>query len=156
MEIKYLYIKQSVFQTMEREVRKTAKKVETGGIIMGYYTVKDEIVVTHCSGPGPNAKQKKHSIVFDSVHSQDYVNKVYSATGGNSTYIGDWHSHTAPILSPSLTDKRELTNITKRKTSRLPFPLMIICSLKKGDFVFKAFYLVNKNVIEIENVYVIG
>lgn len=155
MEITKVFIKQALLQMMEEEVRKTTNKVETGGVLMGYYTVKNEIVITHCSSPGPNAKQKKHSIFFDITHAQKFVNKIYNETCGNSTYLGDWHSHTSPVLCPSITDKRELTNIVKSKASRLQFPLMIICSMDEGNFVFKAYYLANNKIFGIEDIYLI-
>ncbi|MFZ3590353.1 Mov34/MPN/PAD-1 family protein [Bacillus sp. DJP31] len=140
-----VFLKKDTLAFIQNEVQKTKNNVETGGVLMGYYTVEDEVVITHCSGPGPNAIQKRHSILFDSLYCQEFVDTIYKGTNGQITYLGDWHSHTTESLTPSKTDRIEMKKITKNKKSRLPFPLMIITYQDKGLTLINAYgYLKNK------------
>lgn len=140
---------------MNELVIKTDNTMETGGILMGYTTIKDEVVITHCCGPGPKAKQKKSSIVFDRKHAQRFVEEVYRETEGRITYLGDWHSHTAASLSPSRTDEKELKKLSKTKRSRTEYPLMLIAYSNNGVYCQKVFSLENAEIYEIDNIFLI-
>lgn len=150
-----IFIKRDVLSFIENEVKKTGNEVETGGILMGYYTVKDEVVITHCSGPGPKAKQRKYSVTIDSSFAQSFVDEIYSQTNGKITYIGDWHSHTSNDLTPSRTDKKELNKVSKNKSSRLHTPIMVIGYYDEQKLFMNTFYYKAKKVYEFKNTYVL-
>ncbi|WP_404457582.1 Mov34/MPN/PAD-1 family protein [Sutcliffiella horikoshii] len=150
-----IFIKRDVLSIIEKEVKRTGNEVETGGILMGYYTVKDEVVITHCSGPGPKAKQRKYSVTLDSAFAQTFVDEIYSQTNGTITYIGDWHSHTSNDLTPSRTDKKEMNKIVKNKASRLDTPIMLIGCYDEQQLFMKSFYYKAKKVCEFKNTYVL-
>lgn len=94
------------------------------------------VVITHCCGPGPKAKQKKFSITFDSAYTQKFINGIYIQTNGQITYLGDWHSHISSNLKPSITDRKELHRIADNKLSRLESPIIVITYYEDAiDFV---------------------
>jgi integrative and conjugative element protein (TIGR02256 family) len=153
MIFKDLFINKDALDFIECEVRETKNDVETGGVLMGYYTVKDEVVITHCCGPGPKAIQKRYSIFLDSSYAQEFVNEVYTNSDGQITYIGDWHSHTSSNLTPSRTDKIELNKIVKNKQSRLGMPIMVITNFAYEVLSIKGFYYKSKKIHEFKNIY---
>lgn len=155
MIIQDIFIKRDAISFIKNEVKKTSNEVETGGILMGYYTVKDEVVITHCCGPGPKAKQRKYSVTLDSAHAQKFVDVIYLQTIGKITYIGDWHSHTSNNLTPSRTDKKELNKIAKNKSSRLEMPIMMIACYEDEQLFKKAFYYKTNELCEIKNIYLL-
>jgi integrative and conjugative element protein (TIGR02256 family) len=150
-----MFIKKDVLSIIENEVKKTCNNVETGGILMGYYTIKDEVVITHCCGPGPKANQRKYSVTLDSHYAQKFVNDIYFQTNGKITYMGDWHSHTSNILNPSRTDKKELNKLAKNKSSRLESPIMVITCFDKEELYKKAYYYMGKGIYEFKNIYIL-
>ncbi|PWW26613.1 integrative and conjugative element protein (TIGR02256 family) [Cytobacillus oceanisediminis] len=153
MNLEDIFIKRDALSFIENEVKKTDNEVETGGILMGYYTVKDEVVITHCSGPGPKAKHRKYSVTLDSAYAQKFVDEIYLQTNRNITYIGDWHSHTFNDLTPSRTDKKELNKIAKNRLSRLETPIMLIVCYDDQQLFKKSFYYKEKKVCEFKNLY---
>lgn len=156
MIFKNLFINKDVLSFITNEVRETKNEVETGGILMGYYTVKDEVVITNICGPGPKAKQKKYSIVLDSLYAQKFVNEIFKETNGQITYIGDWHSHTTDNLTPSRTDKNGLKKLANNKRSRLVMPIMLITNYKEEALLKRGFYYKSERIYEFKNIYILN
>lgn len=105
---------------------------ETGGVLMGYKKEK-EIGITHIIGPGPDAIHELYSFTPDNDYHEKEIARVYSSTGKDISYIGDWHTHPNNAAYLSSRDKRTLKNIASYKPSRLPEPLMIVL----GTFPFE-------------------
>jgi integrative and conjugative element protein (TIGR02256 family) len=124
----------SAHETIKTETIRTENNKETGGVLMGYSSKEEEVVITHASLPGHFAMQRKQSIMFDTEYCQDYINKVYQLTNGYITYIGDWHSHTIYDLHPSIIDIKELKRTANSKKSRLKNPIMAIVFGEEDQF----------------------
>jgi hypothetical protein len=75
---------------------------------MGYYSRRNEVVITHASSPRKNAIKQPTFIQFDVLHCQKFINTVFTEFKGRISYIGDWHSHICIDLTPSNLDKVEL------------------------------------------------
>ncbi len=120
------WIAEEVWQAMLAEVERAFPN-ETGGVLMGYWTVSGtDVVVTHMVGPGPLAMHRRTSFVPDADYHEQEIARLYNAANRQSTYLGDWHSHpnAAAYLSPQ--DKRTLRRIAEHPDARAPRPVMAI------------------------------
>lgn len=124
--LKYVFITKQVRKTLIDEIALTDNQFETGGVLVGYYTLNNEVVVTHASSCGPNAKRSRNSIVFDTTYCNKFISEFFTQSNGCLTYIGDWHSHVEPILIPSYTDKKQIAMIANDVNACLSTPIMLI------------------------------
>ncbi len=100
---------------------------ETGGVLLGYWSEQfDEAVITHITGPGPNAIHHPNNFTPDSDYQETEIAKHYEESGRLHTYLGDWHTHPRGKVLLSDTDRRTLRRIAAYKDARLPIPLMAI------------------------------
>ena len=99
---------------------------ETGGILLGYTDIRGNLVITEVVGPGPDAVHQEDYFLPDGSFQQDKINKAFEASAGETTYLGDWHSH--PFRRPYLSsiDLTTLQNIARHKTSGTPEPVFLI------------------------------
>lgn len=97
---------------------------ETGGALAGF-TSPDEVVITHATGPGPQAEHGRSTFRRDGESTQDAVDRIFSETDGTSDYVGEWHSHPAPV-GPSGMDRRAMSRISGNPAYRTPRPILII------------------------------
>lgn len=67
--------------------------LETGGALMGQRFGPDLWQVDHIIGPGPGARHERYRFQPDADWHHARIAERFHATGGCSTYIGDWHSH---------------------------------------------------------------
>lgn len=155
MEFNRIYMAKSAFESIQIATEKSLK-VETGGVLMGYYSRETEVVITHASFPGAKAKRKRRSIEFDSEFCQSFVDDVFQSSEGYFTYVGDWHSHTANDLSPSSTDRRQLKKTAEFKAARLSYPVMLITHKGKGMFKFASYGFLEEKVYRIDEVFILN
>lgn len=100
---------------------------ETGGVLMGWHDdERDEIVVVHAIGPGPNSEHHAHRFEADNDYHLGAVGDVYQRSGRIVTYLGDWHTHPRGSNTLSTTDTRTLGKIAAYPESRCPTPIMIV------------------------------
>src|SRR6266851_5330619 len=99
--------------------------LETGGVLMGYWTpTKVEVVITRSIGPGPASTHTESTFEPDTAYQQDQINRIYAESNRIYTYLGDWHSH--PRLAEGLSprDKRTLRMIATDRRARAPSPIV--------------------------------
>jgi integrative and conjugative element protein (TIGR02256 family) len=99
---------------------------ETGGVLMGYQGENDTVVITTIIGPGLNARHAHQAFVPDHEYHANEVAKIYSASGGRWTYLGDWHSHPGGSAHLSWRDRSTLRRIARSSDARVPHPLMLV------------------------------
>lgn len=97
---------------------------ETGGALAGF-TSRNSVVITHATGPGPQAERGRASFRRDGDSTQDAVDQIFGDTGGVSDYVGEWHSHPSPV-GPSTTDRRAMSRISGNPAYRTPEPILVI------------------------------
>ena len=116
-----------------RQARRLAGGLETGGILVGCFDRprKHAYVVAHYDPP-PDSVAGPASFVRGLVGVHRTLEDVETATLGNLTYVGEWHTHPAPASShPSADDSKLLTWIEDALAfSDLP-PVMLIAG--EGD-----------------------
>jgi integrative and conjugative element protein (TIGR02256 family) len=117
---------------LTRQVMETFP-LETGGILMGYWSEPD-VVITHATGPGPRAVHKTTGFLPDAEYQEQEVAFIYAESGRLSTYLGDWHSHPYGSTRLSWKDKRTLRRIAHAPEARCPQPLMAVMAGEEGQW----------------------
>ncbi len=103
--------------------------LESGGVILGYWSSLNELVITTCGGPGPQSVHRRDGFKHDSAYDQRLIEDRYWASAGVETYLGTWHSHPGTRHARmSWTDRRAMRKIADEEEARAPRPLMIIMS----------------------------
>ena len=93
---------------------------------MAGYWNGDAAVITHCVGPGENAKHKACTFVPDYAFHEREIARLYAASLGTFTYLGDWHTHPSGAARLSSMDKRTLRAIADAPEAKCSRPLMAI------------------------------
>lgn len=101
--------------------------LETGGVLLGYWTVDDShVVITHATGPGPDARHGRTTFRPDTSFQERVVAEIYAGSGRRVTYLGDWHTHPGGSVELSAVDKRTLHGIAKAPEARTEKPIMAV------------------------------
>ena len=117
---------------------------ETGGILMGQID-KEKIIITHASGPGPDAKHGFSGFRRDVWYCQEFINKVYDETNGRITYVGEWHKHyNYPV--PSHIDNDTMLEIASTPECRLNQPLLLIANSERLKLSYHLFFYSNDKI----------
>jgi integrative and conjugative element protein (TIGR02256 family) len=99
--------------------------LETGGILLGRLD-GDRAEVVDAGGPGPEAEHGPAWFVRDGLHAQAELDAQYAQSNGRHDYLGEWHSHPAPV-GPSPRDRASLSWIARNRAYDCPHPLLVIC-----------------------------
>lgn len=99
--------------------------VETGGMLIGWDDFEaGHLVVATIIGPGPNAEHHTWGFTPDGAWQQEQLDRIYVATGGRLTFVGDWHVHPAGGFGMSRRDRRTMAATADEPESRLEVALM--------------------------------
>jgi integrative and conjugative element protein (TIGR02256 family) len=127
-----LFISCGAVSSMDKEVARYSFK-ETGGIFIGYKS-EESIVITHATGPGPMAKHSLFNFERDVHFCNEELERLFYASDGALTYIGEWHTHPLGFLSPSKQDDKEMLEISRSPDYQNDEPLLAIAKQKgKGE-----------------------
>lgn len=100
---------------------------ESGGVLMGRRLDKDIWEIDHVIGPGPNAAHGRFRFIPDLSWQHERIAERFYETNGQSTYLGDWHSHpSASDGKLSQKDKDALKAIIQAPEAKCESPLMMI------------------------------
>ena len=103
--------------------------LETGGVLIGYLAQPGNVpVVLWAGGPGPLAIHAESYYRPDHEHDEELISTSYRESGRRWVYLGDWHTHPAPVSRLSWLDKRTLKRIAKYPSARVKRPVMLILS----------------------------
>lgn len=111
--------------------------LETGGVLFGYRTDEDDIVVTEATGPGPKARHRRSSFEPDTAYCQARLVSTYERTGGTISYLGEWHTHPYGSTRPSQQDLRSMLILAEDPATRQPEPLLWIYRPTYGLFTWR-------------------
>ncbi len=123
---------------MRQEASKHAPRAESGGLILGYWASPTDCVVTHLTTPGPKAIRASARFVPDPEHDEQLVERLWRATDGASTYLGDWHSHPVSDGSLSGKDRRTLGRIAGDPEAFAPNPIMAVLARPAKRWLLEA------------------
>lgn len=101
-------------------------ELETGGILIGRYS-KDHTtaIVEQVSGPPPDSQHHFATFFRGTRGLQDLLNLLWSKPK-KSYYLGEWHYHPLPILTPSAADIEQMKQIAASKEYACPEPILVI------------------------------
>jgi len=100
--------------------------LESGGVLMGRRTDAC-VVIDHVIGPGPAAKRGRYRFASDTTWQHERIAERFYATSGESTYLGDWHSHPQATHGDlSSADVAALRLLMDSAAAQCPDPLMLI------------------------------
>lgn len=153
-----LFAASSVLKVFRREAAQWRFK-ETGGVLFGYRTGDNDIVVTEATGPGPRAKHGWLTFEPDTGYCQKLLERIYQDSKGAISYIGDWHTHPHCTVRPSSIDVASMVALARDADVRQSKPVLWIfrpgdellgCHWREanGAYVFDS----TRNVIEEANV----
>lgn len=117
------WINKNVFNEIKKEANLWLPN-ETGGVLLGYWSSHDELVITNLIGPGINALHGRHSFSPDAKWQEAEIAKIYKKSGRLITYLGDWHSHPEGAPSLSIRDLVTMFRVAVHKPARAPRPIM--------------------------------
>lgn len=105
---------------------------ETGGIIIGYYSIDlKKVIVTKATPLSKDSKVGRNWFVRGVEGLKRILNKRWEY---NEYYLGEWHFHPQNNSSPSFQDKRQLAMISKDKNYSCPEPIMLIVGESLGKY----------------------
>jgi integrative and conjugative element protein (TIGR02256 family) len=110
---------------------------ETGGILLGY-RCDSAVHVTGFVGPGPRAKHTRASFIRDGEFAQRMLDEVVTGTGGRSDYLGEWHSHPAPV-EPSGRDEKSIRWVAANAGYDCADPVLLVVTLAGRAWSLRAF-----------------
>lgn len=87
-----VWIKTNLYEKLFKESNDWLP-LETGGMLLGYKDIYNDIVITNLIEAGPNAIHKSSSFIPDGVYQQAELSNIYTKSDRMTTYLGDWHSH---------------------------------------------------------------
>ena len=122
--------------------------LETGGLLIGYTggPAGDDVVIAAIIGPGPGAHHTETTFEPDHEYQTEEIARIYRASKGVNTYLGDWHTHPDTAADLSRRDKRTLKHIASHRAARVDRPIMAI--LGEGpSWTIKAWRLVPGSVL---------
>lgn len=125
METPRIWLSQGAVDLMVDEASRTFP-LETGGLLLGYRSTDDQVVVTEVTLPGPLAKHARSSFTPDQKHDVDRVALRYRESAGQTTYLGDWHSHASSPPYLSARDEKVLRRIGRWDRAQVSNPVMVI------------------------------
>lgn len=123
--------------------------LETGGVLMGYISASNEIVVTAIVHAGPAARRTRTSFRPDPRFQADGIARQYEASGRQDSYLGDWHTHPGGSPRMSWRDRRTLQHIAEYGPARIADPVMVI--LHGEDWKIAAWQFSRKTFLAYEN-----
>lgn len=119
------WIPQPLYDEMVAEATKWSPW-ETGGVLMGYVSNSQEVVVTALVHAGPNAKRTRWTFRPDPQFQNEGIAEQYEASGRHDRYLGDWHTHPGGSGNMSWRDRRTLQSIAECDDARIANPVMVI------------------------------
>ncbi len=87
-------------------------KTEVGGALVGYQQ-GEQLIITHASDPGENAKMSFDSIEIDGKYVTKFCNKLNELSNYKLYFLGDWHTHLSNNLNPSKRDLIAIQRLSK-------------------------------------------
>lgn len=109
-----------------RALADRAFPLETGGLLLGYQTHQEILVITQIVGPGPKAVHRDHGFEPDTPWQAAELARRYEAADRHLDYLGDWHTHPRGSATLSRRDRRTLSRIGRDPAARCPHPMMVL------------------------------
>lgn len=100
--------------------------LETGGILMGYYTDDQRTAVVTEATPPPSDSKSGGTWFQRGVAGLQRLLRRRWVQRNRRYYLGEWHFHPALVVEPSGDDIRQMFRISEAETYNCPEPIMLI------------------------------
>jgi integrative and conjugative element protein (TIGR02256 family) len=128
-EWRRVVLARDVYETIVREAAQCGR-LETGGVLLGRADARERtLIITHATGPGPDAVHQEHHFLRDASYCQAEIDRVYAESGGSIDYVGEWHKHREAEPRLSETDRSSLVAIAASPSYQVQRPIMLICGM---------------------------
>ena len=126
-----MIIEKSSWKTIKTECAKPVNQ-ETGGILIGYYSDNNQTAIVCEATPPPNDSQKGRNWFWRGITGLRSLLLDRWNQNQRIYYIGEWHYHPTQIIEPSITDLKQMIDISKSRRYHCSEPILIIigCGLK--------------------------
>ena len=105
----------------------TSHPLETGGMLLGWINEdRNEVVVATVLGPGPAGEHERTRFRPDADWQQRHLDRIYEATDGRVTFVGDWHVHPDGGFGMSRRDRKTMGHTAETPDARCPQPVMVL------------------------------
>jgi integrative and conjugative element protein (TIGR02256 family) len=112
MKINRVLLTENCLSNINKIVDNHIIKTEVGGSLVGYQQ-SDNLIVTHASDAGKNAKMSYNSIEIDGEYTTKYCNRLNKLSNYRLYFLGDWHTHLSDNLNPSSSDLNAMRLLSK-------------------------------------------
>lgn len=114
MKINSVLFTENSISNINKIIGQHELKTEIGGSLVGYQQ-DEQLIITHASDPGENAKMSFDSIEIDGEYVTRFCNRLNELSMHKLYFLGDWHTHLSNNLNPSNRDlvaMKRLSNYT--------------------------------------------
>jgi integrative and conjugative element protein (TIGR02256 family) len=128
-----LEITPNAWQSLEAECSK-AYEMETGGILIGYYS-DDRLtaVITEATSPPKDSTFGNYWFVRGVAGLKTLLTRRWKNVVHRTYYLGEWHYHPADHVTPSDDDFRQMVVIGKSANYQCREPIMLIIGQKYNE-----------------------
>jgi len=115
-------VKSLVVGELKRHAQRDRDSSENGGILIGRRILNSlDTVVDQVTSACPTDLQSVCSFVRNPKGHQAQLDRAWELSGGVATYLGEWHTHPASHVEPSLTDRRNWRKLARYAAGPLVF-----------------------------------
>lgn len=139
-------VDEAVYDSLSGAAR-TAKKKETGGILIGRY-IDGAAVIEIATVAPPDSKRGHDWFERGSDGLEANLQKHWDAQT-RRYYVGEWHYHPAPDGSPSWQDAEQMFQVATDTRYDCSHPLLIIISPHASAWLFRVFLVIDKSLREL-------
>lgn len=100
-----------------------SKNKETGGILIGNYSNKNNVVINNMTGPPDDSKQSNYSF---SRGIDGLTELLENKWDSGQYYVGEWHLHPNSYPQPSRIDDVQMKKLAHFKLLKCPEPILLI------------------------------
>jgi integrative and conjugative element protein (TIGR02256 family) len=116
----------------------TAKSIETGGVLVGFYSLDRSTAVVTEASRSPSDSSRGRTWFQRGVRGlRSWLDSAWNRSGTH--YLGEWHFHPGGAPSASDTDSKQMQAIAEDEGYRCPEPLLLIVGGSPGAPSFGAY-----------------
>lgn len=123
-EKEYVQLSNDALDVFRIGVETTGK--ESGGILLGSVFPQSHVLVELATRPGFLDKAGRYFFERSRLRAQRIVNRRWKKSGGQSIYLGEWHTHPVADPVPSARDRTMIRNMFHQTKMEIDFLLLLI------------------------------
>ena len=121
---------------------------ETGGILIGYYSV-DQVsaYILQVTPPPKNSRLSKGMFHRSSYGLKRILDLAWKQ---GQYYLGEWHYHPNASSEPSDIDKKQMKDLSQDQRLKCPEPILVIIGFDRNEWDISVRLYVNKHEIMLD------